>query len=302
MPRFALTPISAPFQYQKKPDWLRVKLPSGEDYSRLKRLFAELDLHTVCEEAHCPNVGECWGSGTATIMLMGETCTRGCRFCNVKSGNPHGVLDDDEPDHVAEAISKLGLEYIVLTAVCRDDLPDGGSAHIARAINAIKSRTGILLEVLIPDFRGDLAPLERVVSARPDVISHNLETVESLTPMVRDRRAGYLQSLRVLAQVKVLDCTIKTKSSLMLGLGEGEEEVIRAMRDLRSASVDFLTLGQYLQPSRGHLPVVEYLPPDRFDYYRQVGEGLGFSYVASGPLVRSSYRAGEFFIRKALSN
>jgi len=296
VPRFSLTAIESQ-KRDAKPSWLRVRIPYGENYARLKRLFAELQLNTVCEEARCPNIGECWGSGTATIMLLGETCTRGCRFCDVKAGNPRGKVDSSEPERVAEAISRLGLEYVVLTSVSRDDLPDGGAAHIARTIRAVKSRAQVKVEALIPDFRGDPHALEEVVRSRPHVISHNLETVERLTPMVRDGRAGYRQSLHLLACVKALDGSILTKSSLMLGLGEAKEEVIRAMADLREASVDLLMLGQYLQPSRGHLPVAEYVRPERFEEYVRIAKRMGFRHAAAGPLVRSSYRAGEFYAR-----
>jgi len=260
-------------------------------------------LHTVCEEAHCPNVHECWGGGTATIMLMGSVCTRGCRFCAVTSGHPKGYLDPLEPWKVAQVISEWGLDYIVLTSVARDDLPDGGAEHFAKTIRAIKQKTPrTLVEVLIPDFRGDINALKTVVDAQPDVIDHNIETVERLTPRVRDRRASYRQSLAVLENVKKLDPTRYTKSSIMVGLGETDEEVLQTMRDLRAVGVDILTIGQYLRPSPRHIEVVEYVHPDKFAQWKEAGEALGFRYVASGPLVRSSYRAGEFFVKSLLGS
>lgn len=291
----------APMLTERKPEWLRVRPPGGESYTHLKGLLRNLDLHTVCEEAHCPNVGECWGGGTATIMLLGDLCTRGCRFCAVRSGNPHGALDLDEPRKVAEALADLGLTYVVLTSVDRDDLPDGGASHFARTIREIKARNpGILVEALIPDFQGDLDGVRTVVEAGPDVLDHNLETVRRLQAVARDRRAGYAQSLSVLRGAKTMQPSLFTKSSLMLGLGETREEVVQAMRDLRANGVDLLTLGQYLRPSEWHLPVHEYIAPEAFDDLRAVGEALGFAYVAAGALVRSSYRAGEFFLEKVL--
>jgi len=286
---------------ERKPEWLRVRPPSGDDYAHLKSLLRDLQLHTVCEEAHCPNVGECWGGGTATIMLMGDVCTRACRFCAVTSGNPRAALDAAEPGNVARAIADLGLRYVVLTSVDRDDLLDGGAAHFARTIREIKRRDPtVLVEALIPDFRGDLEALRTVVDAAPDVLDHNVETVRRLQGTVRDRRAGYDQSLSVLRGAKGMRPSLYTKSSIMLGLGETREEVIETMRDLRVTDVDILTLGQYLRPSDWHLPVREFVPPGTFDEYRVAGEALGFLYVAAGPLVRSSYRAGEFFLERAI--
>lgn len=297
LPRYVLEALKPRERFEKKPDWFRVRFPSGENYLRLRALFRELDLHTVCEEASCPNVAECWGGGTATIMLMGDACTRGCRFCHVITGNPHGTLDPMEPERVAKAVRSLGLRYIVLTSVCRDDLPDGGADHFARTVEAIKAEIpSLLVEVLVPDFGGNKDSLRRVVDSGPDVIAHNIETVEWLTPLVRDRRASYRQSLMVLEWVKRMDPRTYTKSSIMLGLGELEEEVVQSMRELREARVDILTLGQYLQPSLGHLRVERYVPPEQFARLRGVGESLGFLYVASGPLVRSSYRAAEHFL------
>ena len=285
----------------RKPEWLKVRAPSGEHYRSLKHLLRGMTLHTVCEEAHCPNVGECWGGGTATVMLMGDVCTRGCRFCAVHSGNPRGALDADEPENTAVALERLELRYVVLTSVDRDDLPDGGADHFARTIEAIKRRTPhMLVEVLVSDFGGSRQALARIVEAQPDVVAHNLETVERLTPSVRDRRATYRQSLDVLATIKDIRADLYTKSSLMVGLGETSDEMGQAMDDLRTVGVDVLTLGQYLRPSAKHLEVAEYVTPHQFETYRRMGENRGFMYVASGPLVRSSYRAGEFFLEGVL--
>jgi len=284
-----------------KPDWVRAKAPSGATLVRLKEIVRKYSLHTVCEEAHCPNVGECWGAGTATFMIMGEVCTRACRFCNVKSGRPNGHLDSNEPANVARAAKQLGLKYVVITSVDRDDLSDLGASHFARTITAIRTLApDAHIEALIPDFGGNLAEIRTVVQAAPDVIGHNLETTERLTPKVRDPRASYGTSLKVLWQVKQLSPEIFTKSSLMLGLGEREDDVLQTLRDLRTVDTDFLTLGQYLRPSPRNLPVAEYVPPAKFEYYRSVAEQLGFRYVASGPLVRSSYRAAEFYVSKPI--
>jgi len=288
---------------ESKPEWLTVNPPKGQNYKDLKELFGNLNLHTVCEEAHCPNVHECWGGGTATLMLMGDVCSRACRFCMVTPGKPQGVLDQLEPENVAFALSQMGLTYVVLTSVDRDDLPDGGASHFARTIRLVKDRNpSMLVEVLIPDFQGDVSDLKQVVEARPDVIAHNIETTMSLTPTVRDPRAHYWQSLSVLRNVKKLSSRVYTKSSIMVGLGESEEEVTQAMVHLRLAGVDFVTVGQYLRPSSRHLKVVEFVKPELFERYKKIGEGLGFRYVASGPLVRSSYRAGEFFIRSVIDS
>jgi lipoic acid synthetase len=281
----------------KKPSWLRVNVPGGDRYLRVKETLRTLRLHTVCEEAHCPNVAECWGGGTATVMLMGDVCTRGCRFCNVKTAAHPPPLDPDEPRHLADAIRELHLDYIVVTSVDRDDLADGGAAHFAEAIVRLKEIPGLLVEVLTPDFRGDAEAVRTVGRAAPDVFANNLETVRRLTPVVRDLKAGYDQTLAVLARMKREFPGVFTKSSLMLGLGETEAEVEEACRDLRGAGVDIVTFGQYLRPSAWHLPVVEWVDPGRFAAYRAMGERLGFRYVASGPLVRSSYRAAELFLR-----
>jgi lipoic acid synthetase len=287
---------------ERKPEWLTVVPSGGENYLKLKELFGNLNLHTVCEEAHCPNVGECWGGGTATLMLMGDMCSRACRFCMVTPGRPTAPLDELEPDNVAFALSQMDLNYVVLTSVDRDDVPDGGALHFARTIQKIReSSPGMMVEVLIPDFQNDVEAIRTIVRARPDVIAHNIETTLFLSDRVRDPRANYWQSLSVLRTVKKLDRRMFTKSSIMVGLGEGEEEMRLAMAHLRGAGVDFLTVGQYLRPSNRHLPVKEYVKPETFESYRRMGEEMGFRYVASGPLVRSSYRAGEFFVRSIVT-
>jgi lipoic acid synthetase len=267
----------------------------------VRATLKSLRLTTVCEEARCPNVAECWGGGTATVMLLGDVCTRACRFCAVRTADPRGVVDPEEPERVARAVAALGLRYVVLTSVNRDDLPDGGAEHFADTVRAIRRASGsILVEVLIPDY--GRAALARLAPSAPEVIAHNLETVERLTPSVRDRRASYRRSLRTLEEAKRLSPASFTKSSLMLGLGERDEEVCRAMRDLRDVGVELLTIGQYLRPTASprHLPVVEYVEPSRFEGWRREGEALGFRFVAAGPLVRSSYRAGEFFVERLL--
>ncbi len=284
-----------------KPEWLKVKVPHGERFQWIQERARSQNLHTVCEEARCPNIGECWQGGTATFMLMGDECTRGCRFCSVKTAKHPGTLDGEEPVKIAETIRAMALDYVVLTTVNRDDLADQGSTHIAATIRRTQlANPNLLIEVLIPDFRGDTACLERVIAAKPAVLAHNVETVPRLTPTVRDPRAGFDQSLGVLAHAKHVAPEMRTKSSLMLGLGEREDEVLESMRALRGVGVDFLTLGQYLQPDKWNLPVVEYVRPERFKTLEQAGLAMGFRYVASGPLVRSSYRAAEFFIAQDL--
>lgn len=285
-----------------KPEWLKVRIPSGENYTRLKTISKSLKLATVCEEAKCPNIGECWAGGTATFMLMGEVCTRGCRFCAVKTGNPNGWLDVEEPQKLADTIRGSAWEYVVLTSVDRDDLPDGGAAHFAKCVNAIRGENpNTLVEVLIPDFQGNPDHLKALLASRPDVVAQNVETVERLTHPVRDRRAGYQQTLTLLQRVKDSHPEIFTKSSIMLGLGETDEEIRQCMADLRAHGVQILTLGQYLQPTKKHLNVVEFVTPQKFDDWKQIAEAeFGFLYCASGPLVRSSYRAGEFFIQNII--
>ncbi|GIW72869.1 MAG: lipoyl synthase [Planctomycetota bacterium] len=287
---------------ERKPPWLKVRAPGGERYLALRRLLRELELHTVCEEARCPNIGECWGGGTATIMLLGDVCTRGCRFCNVKSARTPPPPDPEEPHRVAEAIARTGLDYVVLTMVDRDDLPDGGAAHVAAAVRGIKRRAPeVLVEVLTGDFGGDPAAIAAVAHSGAEVLAHNLETVRRLQRRVRDVRSGYERSLAVLEQFKRERPQAHTKSSLMLGLGETEAELEEAFVDLRRVGVEILTLGQYLRPSPRHLPVVEYVPPERFAALEQRALGYGFAFVAAGPLVRSSYRAGELFLRSRLA-
>ncbi len=279
-----------------KPSWLRAALPSGPNYQRLREMTKELGLYTVCQEAHCPNIGECWSHGTMTIMVLGGVCTRACRFCAVDTGNPRGWIDPDEPTHVAVAVAGMGLRYVVLTSVDRDDLPDGGAAHFAQVVREIKARDPrVKVETLTPDFQGHLPDVETVLASGVDVFAHNLETVRRLTPTVRDPRAGYDQTLAVLEHAKRHRPDVLTKSSIMLGLGETEDELRAAMRDLRRVGVDILTLGQYLRPTQHHLPVARYVPPADFEEYRQWGMDERFLEVFSGPMVRSSYRAEKVF-------
>jgi lipoyl synthase len=282
-----------------KPPWLKVKMPGSPRYRQIKQRARQLRLATVCEEARCPNIGECWGGGTATFMVMGEICTRGCRFCAVTTRRKGVDLDPEEPRNLGLAIAEMGLDYVVVTSVDRDDLDDGGASHFASCISETrKASPNTLVEVLIPDFSGNMSHLLKVVMAKPEVIAHNIETVERLTPTVRDPRANYKQSLDVLAAIKTIDPERYTKSSIMVGLGETTGEVVKAMEDLRKANVDFLTLGQYLQPTKKHIKLTEYIAPEQFEAYQAIGLEMGFRYVASGPLVRSSYKAGEFFIRE----
>ncbi len=283
-----------------KPAWLKVKAPGGPEYRRLKETLRKLDLHTVCEEARCPNVGECWSAGTATVMILGDTCTRGCRFCAVKTGNPRGAVDPREPEHVARALAQLELKYAVLTMVDRDDLLDGGAEHVASTVLALKRRRPqMLVETLVGDFRGRFADVDVVVASRPDVFAHNLEVTRALTPSIRDARCSYDRSLGVLSRAKAQAPERLTKSSLMVGLGERDEEVVEAMRDLRGAGVDIVTLGQYLRPTPKHAAVERYVAPEQFAAYERAGQAMGFQFVASGPLVRSSYHAAEAFVAAA---
>jgi lipoic acid synthetase len=278
--------------HQPRPSWLKVRLPSGENYFRLKALVHEQQLNTVCEDARCPNIGECWGAGTATFMILGEVCTRACKFCAVKTGLPP-EYDIDEPRRIADAILRLELRYAVITSVDRDDLADGGAFIFAETIRWTREVCpGIRLEVLIPDFRGSKDALGTVVRAQPDVLGHNVETVPRLYPLAR-AGSGYRRSLDHLQNAKCFGIPVTTKSGLMLGLGEGREEVLEVLNDLREAGVDIVTLGQYLQPTREHLPVERFYTPQEFDEYRDFAYSLGFRYVASGPLVRSSYHAEQ---------
>jgi lipoyl synthase len=282
---------------ERKPSWLKVKAPGGSEYARLKQTLRQHDLYTVCEEARCPNVGECWSAGTATVMILGHTCTRGCRFCAVTTGNPRGAVDPREPEHVARAIEQMRLKYTVLTMVDRDDLLDGGAEHVADTVRALRARCPeLLVETLVGDFRGRRQDVETVLAGQPDVFAHNLEVTRALTPKIRDPRCAYDVSLSVLEHAKRTAPERLTKSSLMVGLGETDEEIVEAMRDLRAANVDVVTLGQYLRPTPKHAPVVRYVPPEQFAEYERIGKELGFLYVASGPLVRSSYHAAEAFI------
>ena len=276
-----------------RPSWLKMKIPSGENYLKVRKTLQKYNLHTVCEEASCPNVSECWGVGTATIMIMGDVCSRGCKFCNVKTGKPF-ELDSEEPQHVAKAIKDWNLRYVVITSVCRDDLPDEGSEHFARTIQCIKSECpNTVVESLIPDFSGNGKFIETIVKEKPNVIGHNVETVKRLSPSIRDLRANYKQSLKVLKYVKELDSNIFTKSSLMLGLGESEEEILQTAQELRDVDVDIITLGQYLQPSLSHLSVKEFVTPEKFYQLKLDLKNLGFLHVESGPFVRSSFRASD---------
>ncbi|MEW6160366.1 MAG: lipoyl synthase [Verrucomicrobiota bacterium] len=284
------TPIARP----RLPEWLRIKLPTTNSFHQTRRLLSDLKLHTVCESAKCPNHWECWSKGTATFMIAGDRCTRACQFCAVTTAKPF-PLEIDEPARVAEATRRMRLKHVVITAVARDDLADGGADHFRRTIEAVRAANpGIIVEVLTPDFLEREASIDLVLSARPEIFNHNLETVRRLTPAVRSR-ATYDRSLSVLRKVKQkAGDSIFTKSGLMLGLGETEGELLEAMQDLRAAQCDILTLGQYLQPTLKHLPVVEFVTPARFDAYRTIAEEMGFKHVASGPMVRSSYHADEF--------
>ena len=290
-----------------KPRWLKAAPADSENYRQLRETVRELGLATVCEEARCPNIGECWGGGedataTATIMIMGDTCTRVCRFCSVKTSRALPPLEPEEPRKVASAIAKWGLDYVVLTSVDRDDLPDQGANHFAEVIRQLKlAKPDLLVEALTPDFQGQKELIATVATSGLDVFAHNMETVEALTPRVRDRRAKYRQSLDVLAYVKEVNPNLLTKTSLMLGLGEQPDQIRQTLQDLRAIDVNVVTFGQYLQPTRQHLAVQEYITPEAFAEWQTEAEGMGFTYVASGPLVRSSYKAGEFFLRNYLN-
>lgn len=283
-----------------RPSWFRVPGPSlapDSRYVAVKDSLSDLNLHTVCEEAQCPNIGECWSGGTGTIMLLGDTCTRGCMFCAVKTDSKPPPPDPFEPFKTADAVTKWGVDYIVLTSVDRDDIPDGGAQHFAHTVELLKhKKPELLVECLVSDFQGDLDSVKTLATSGLDVYAHNVETVERLQKFVRDARAGYQQSLSTLEHAKKVQPGLYTKTSLMLGLGETDEEIIQTMKDLRAIDVDVVTFGQYLRPTEKHLSVVEYVKPEKFDYFRQVGEEMGFKYVASGPMVRSSYKAGEFYL------
>jgi lipoyl synthase len=272
----------------RKPNWLRVKLPTGEEYAKVRRLVDEHKLHTICQSGNCPNMGECWGAGTATFMILGNICTRSCRFCAVATGRPKAV-DLDEPERVAESVKLMKIKHCVITSVDRDDLKDGGSGIWVETINAIRRESpGTTIESLIPDFQGKWENLEKIIEVAPEIVSHNIETVRRLTKQVRVQ-AKYDRSLEVLKRLK--DGGMRTKSGIMTGLGETEQEVLESMDDLLNAGVDILTIGQYLQPTPNHIPVAEFITPEQFAAYKEIGIKKGFRYVESGPLVRSSYHA-----------
>jgi lipoic acid synthetase len=288
-------------RFEPKPPWLRVRAPGGDVYHGLKRTLRKHDLHTVCEEARCPNVGECWREGTVTVMLLGDVCTRGCRFCAVTTANPRGAVDVREPEHVARAVASMGLTYVVMTMVNRDDLLDGGAEHVAKTVRRLRTlREDILIETLVGDFQGHASAIDIVVDAKPDVFAHNVEVVRSMTRDMRDARCGYERSLEVLRRAKQRAPERLTKSSLMVGVGEQDDEVHQALWDLRAAQVDIVTIGQYLRPSLKHAEVKRFVTPETFAAYKQVALEMGFAYCASGPLVRSSYKAAEVFIRSQL--
>jgi lipoic acid synthetase len=291
-----------PPRFAPKPPWLKVRAPGGANYTELKETFRALDLHTVCEEARCPNVGECWNEGTATVMLLGDVCTRGCRFCAVTTGDPRGAVDVREPEHVARAIAKMGLQYVVLTMVDRDDLLDGGAGHVARTVTRLHElRPDLLVETLLGDFGGHLDYVDTTVDAQPDVWAHNIEVVRRLQRTMRDVRCSYERSLGVLKRAKDRDPKRATKSSIMVGCGETDEEVFETLADLRAVGVDIVTLGQYLRPTPKHAEVKRFVEPATFDTFREHAESLGFPFCASGPLVRSSYKAAETFVRSILA-
>ncbi|HOP41915.1 MAG: lipoyl synthase [Flavobacteriales bacterium] len=289
----SVTVTEEPERRQRKPDWLRVKLPTGESYRKVREIVSEHKLHTICQSGNCPNMGECWGAGTATFMILGNVCTRSCGFCSVATGRPDEE-DPFEPARVARSVELMGVKHCVITSVDRDDLKDGGAHTWARTIRAIRRRCpGTTMETLIPDFQGKWDNLQVVLDAAPEVLSHNLETVRRLTRQVRVQ-AKYDRSLEVLMRSK--RAGLRTKSGIMLGLGESDAEVLESMEDLHSVGVDILTLGQYLQPTKAHLPVAEFVHPDRFARYKQLGLDMGFRYVESGPLVRSSYHAERHLV------
>lgn len=291
--------------HQVKPDWFKIRAPtSQEGFDRMRSILRQRGLVTVCEESHCPNQSECWtNEGTATFMVMGDTCTRGCQFCAVKTARRGQLIDVDEPRKLAEAIAEIGLDYAVVTSVDRDDLPDQGAGHFAACIKEIKhAHPKCLIEVLIPDFQGKKELIQKIVDAKPDVIAQNIETVRELTHEVRDQRAGYEQTLSVLENIKKMDPDMITKSSIIVGFGETEEQVLQTMKDLREVGVDIVTLGQYLKPKTKHLPVAEWVTPKTFDFYKSEALKMGFKFCAAGPFVRSSYKAGELFMKNILGS
>lgn len=281
----------------KKPAWLKVKIPSGDDYRSIYKILEKHNLSTVCQEARCPNISECWNKKSATVMILGKVCTRACRFCAVATGDPRGALDPHEPQHVAEVVKALGLKYVVITSVDRDDLEDLGSKHYADTIHYIKRLCNdARVEALIPDFNGDISCLERITDMEPYVIGHNIETVRRLTPYIRDRRCGYERSLNVLKECKKLAKDIFTKSGFMVGLGEEKDELTETLKDLRRAGVDIVTVGQYLQPTKKHMPVQRYYSPEEFEALKKLGQDVGIKHMITGPLVRSSYHAADVFV------
>ena len=280
----------------RKPEWLKVEKQNSKEYQKVKKITKTHKLSTVCEEAKCPNINECWSHGTATIMLMGSICTRACKFCSVDTGSPKGWLDRDEPTNTAKSVQLMNLEYVVLTSVDRDDLEDGGAQHYADTITAIKKvDNNIKVEALTPDFSGSTKSIDKILATEVDVIAQNVETVERLTKAVRDPRAGYWQTFDFLKYVKDKKPNILTKTSIMLGLGETDEEIYQTMKDARNSNINIITLGQYMQPTRNHLSVERFITPQKFDEYRKIGLKMGFLEVASGPMVRSSYRADKVF-------
>ncbi len=279
---------------RRHPDWLKVKIGSGENYVKMKSLLRNAKLHTICEEAHCPNMAECFDRGTAVFLILGDVCTRNCRYCNVKHGKP-GVLNPDEPIDVAESVKQLGLKYAVVTSVTRDDLVDGGANVFFETVREIKKiNPGCKVEVLIPDFQGNLDSLKKVVDSCPDVINHNIEVVEQLFPNIRPE-GNYQRSLDLLKNIKKINNDVKSKSGFMIGIGENKEQIIKTMQDLRKSDVDFLTIGQYLQPTRNHAEIMKYYTPEEFNEFKVIAVDLGFKHIESGPLVRSSYRAHKAF-------
>lgn len=281
----------------QKPQWLKTPIARGNTYFSIRKDLREKKLYTVCEEAKCPNISQCWNYGTATFMILGDVCTRACRFCHIKTGDPQRKIDPEEPDHVAQLAKTLQLRYAVITMVDRDDLEDGGAAQVAHVIERVKEvNPGLIVEILTGDFRANEQAIRTVLDSSPEVFAHNIETVERLTPRVRDARATYEQSLNVLGRVREISQTkIYTKSALMLGLGETQDEVIQSLRDLRIRGVDFVTIGQYMRPTKKHLSIKRWVPPEEFDEIGQEAKNMGFLSVASGPLVRSSYKASEFY-------
>ena len=281
-----------------KPPWMKIRPPATAKYVDVQKVLKEKNLNTVCAEAHCPNIAECWSTGTATFMILGDTCTRACRFCMVKSGNPQKKVDPSEPENLVKAVGIMNLDYVVITCVTRDDLEDGGAQHFNDCIKALKKAYPKLkIELLISDLDGNKDALEKILEAKPDVLGHNLETVERLQGTVRDPRANYIKSLKVLKNSKIINPDILTKTSLMMGHGETEDEVVQTMKDARANDIDIITFGQYLRPSPYHLPIKEYVSPAKYKKYKEIADSLGFLYCASGPFVRSSYKAGENFIK-----